>query len=483
LNAEVFEKIVEDGLSAYEEVITACRKHRGEKFKISYSRPYVEAVAKMEASENQSLEVIALHKDSVKIHYDIVYELTRDAIQPMNTLYYNFLQTPAILEVLYSLDEKFMRAVEKLTETIDESESIIGREASLTASGFYGPHFEGDFACLPGTIAGMLKILLDKTDIDPYYKTAILASKSWGQNGIYFFPSAYMKAVEAGKKLDEAVKAEIDQLKQMYLYPSENSEKLYEGIQGIHYKEYVEQYRKRIKSTVEAAANAGVHFGNIVSIPSLGSWDVTEHISEWSFTLAKDDMVMAILEAVMDVAKSTLRKGIKNNSFKDEWHVLRAATGSTAAATAHILSLDFFTADMVIDLFVKRFYNMSMPKRNSGHYVDFLDMIGRGGKIIEKKPIGSGCQVGGVKIDLSPVDKTEMIKKPPTLGSNIRFSSLMKISDMPCLISSEPMSASMFANIVAFHKNDSFAPMQHCKSCAVTRYLDRHMYCHAEESI
>lgn len=46
------------------------------------------------------------------------------------------------------------------------------------------------------------------------------------------------------------------------------------------------------------------------------------------------------------------------------------------------------------------------------HNADFLDILMRGEEILETAPIGGGGTVKGVKVDLSPVNKNEVIMNP-----------------------------------------------------------------------
>jgi hypothetical protein len=337
---------------------------------------------------------------------------------------------------------------------------------------------------VPGSTVRVLKILLDSTDIEPYYKDTILAAKSWGQNCSYWFGTIFGNAVKAGKTLDQAVKEEKEALKHIWIKPTEAQRRLKPA--RLH-SSYIDEYRKRMKDTIQTAVKAGVHYANIVTVPFYGLTDIGEHISGYAFGMAKDDMVMAILKAVTQVAENTLQGGLRDRKFQNEWQVLRTATGSTAAAVTYILELDSFTSSMIIDLFSKRWPNMILKGDLTtwGHWVDFLDMLARGERIIEKRPVGSGGKTGEVDVDLTPVDESDVIMNPsvcsgPGPATTTRFSALMRLADFPCLITPEPLTIPLLTNITALNKKKPIAPSWHCKSCATTRYWKRHEYCYTE---
>src|SRR5690606_2810816 len=126
---------------------------------------------------------------------------------------------------------------------------------------------------------------------------------------------------------------------------------------------------------------------NILTIPAYSVGDVSHHIAQSTFNMCKDDVIMAVIEAVTDVMESTLRQS--PDSFKSYWDVLSLATGASAAATEYILELDGFNAPMIVDLLTKRFHNYVQvyPARGAAaelHNCDFMDTIYRGWKILDK---------------------------------------------------------------------------------------------------
>jgi len=485
---EVFKKMVEDALAAQWADVKTIKEKRGGPFVIEDAAPYVDAVKKMEAVGEEEPTVIALHKESVIAHYEILKGLTK-TIRPEDDPFVEHYQTPPILEILYEEDPKFKEAMDKFIDQIGRSEALISRECIRRYGGFYGPTCVVDFAFVPGSTSNVVNQILTKTDIDLDYKKTILAAKSWGMNTSYGIGAAFVEAIEAGKTASEAVAEEIEWLKKIYATPSAAQAELMDkaGHTSFDVRKYMSQYKDRIKGTVKKAIDAGVHYGNIVVVPAYCVGDVGHHIAQSMFNMCKDDVVMGVIEAVTQVLDSTLRAGLRTG-YKDEFAVLRTATGSTAAAAAYILEKDGFTASMVTDLLFKRYYsfvNMN-PARGAAaelHNVDFMDMINRGAKLIDPIHLGKKAKVAGIEIDLSPVDDHEVLANPqrytyPACAITVRFSALMRLADFPCLLTSEPVTATLGTHATALHPDTPFAPLRARKFCAVTSMMpSRCTYC------
>lgn len=493
MSQELYSKMVAEALAAQKADIEVIKAKRGGVFKITDAKPYVDAVNNMKTGEGQSPEVIRLHVDSVNAHYEILTQLT-DTVRPEDDPFVEHYQTPAILEILYDLDPTFRKAVEKFISAIAANEALIGREAVRRYAGFYGPTCVVDFAFCPGSTSNVVNTILSGLDMDKHYKQAILAAKSWGMNTSYGIGAAFAAAIEAGKTVDAAVKEEIAMLQLVYDRPIEAQTKLMTeiGHSSFDVKKYMEMYKERMRPAVKAAVDAGVHYGNIVTVPAYCVGDVAHHIAQSMFNMAKDDMTMAIMEAVTEVMEKTLNVGLEQG-FKSQYDVLSVATGSTAAAVAYILEKDGFTVPMVIDLLTKRFTNLVQKYPNRGaaaelHNCDFLDMIHRGSKIIEVTPIGAGGKIRGVPVQLDPIDANEVISNPqrytyPGCAITVRFSSLMRLADFPCLLTSEPVTATLMTNIIALNPKTPGSPARVCKDCAVCTLIKRHDYCNWKQAV
>ena len=158
-------------------------------------------------------------------------------------------------------------------------------------------------------------------------------------------------------------------------------------------------------------------------------------------------------------------------------------------------------AIMVVDLLTKRYHNYVQlnPTRGAAaelHNCDFMDMIYRGWKYLDKARRGQCCtteelapKVGGFAVDLSPIRENEVLMNPqryayPACAITVRFSALMRLADYPCLLTSEPVTATMMTNIIALHKEDPAAPVRGCKNCASAALMDfRHQYCQWKEAV
>ncbi|MDR3560283.1 MAG: DUF2193 domain-containing protein [Negativicutes bacterium] len=489
----VHAKMVNEALAAQKADVTVVKAKRGQAFKITDAKPYVDAVNGMSVGEGQSPEIIRLHKDSVNAHYDILSELTT-TVRPEDDPFVEHYQTPAILEILYQLDPDFRKAMEQFIEAIPENEAFIGRESARRYGGFYGPTCVVDFAYCPGSTSNVVNKILSGLNLDKKDKQAILSSKSWGMNTSYGIGAAFAAAVEGGSSLAQAVKDEIAMLQMVYDRPIDAQTKLMTdlGHSSFDVRKYMEMYKQKMLPAVKAAVSAGVHYGNIVTVPAYCVGDVAHHISQSMFNMAKDDVTMGIIEAVSGVMESTLKMGLEKG-FKSHYDILSVATGSTAAAVAYILEKDGFTAPMVIDLLTKRYTNYVQKYPNRGpaaelHNCDFMDMINRGSKIIDMEPMGAGGKVKGIPVQFDAVDANDVIANPqrytyPACAITVRFSSLMRLADFPCLLTSEPVTATLMTNIIALDPASPGSPARVCKDCAVGSLIKRHEHCQWKQSV
>ena len=98
-------------------------------------------------------------------------------------------------------------------------------------------------------------------------------------------------------------------------------------------------------------------------------------------------------------------------------------------------------------------------------------------------------KVGGFDVDLSPMLKNDVMANPqryayPACAMTVRFLAMMRLADYPCLLTSEPITATMMTNIIALHKDTPAAPARICKDCASAALMDfRHHYCQWKEAI
>jgi hypothetical protein len=497
---EIINKMIDEAMTAQRADVETIKSKRGQKFKIDDVKAYVDAANNMKPVGGQSKAVFRLHVDSINTHFEVLRGLT-DTVRPEDDPFVEHYQTPPILEILYEEDEKFRKNMEVFIEAIGKKEALIGRESVRRYGGFYGPTCVVDFALVPGSTSNVVNRILQTTDIPLPYKQAILASKSWAMNTSYGIGDAFANEVEKGATLNEAIKKEVETLQFIYDQPSEGQARLMDdfGHESFDVRKYMRQYKERMKPAIKEAIDDGVHYGNIVTVPAYCVGDIAHHIAQSTFNMCKDDVVMAVIESVTEVMDSTLRTNL--NKFENEYQPLSLATGSSAVATEYILELDGFTAPMIVDLLTKRFHNYVQlyPTRGAAaelHNHDFMDMIYRGWKNLDKAMRARNgseenlkAKVAGFDIDLSPIHQNEVIMNPqryayPGCAISVRFSALMRLADYPCLLTSEPVTATMMTNIIALHKEMPASPARMCKDCATAALIDtRHAYCQWKEAI
>ncbi len=189
------------------------------------------------------------------------------------------------------------------------------------------------------------------------------------------------------------------------------------------------------------------------------------------------------------------------DKFKSPFDVLKLSTGAPACATEFLLELDGFTAPLVVDMLNKRFHNyvQQYPKRGAAaelHNCDFMDMIYRGFNAMSNARKMRSSQVfeiipriKGMEVDFSAILDNEVLMNPqrytyPACAITVRFSSLMRLADYPCLLTSEPITATMMTNIIALDKETPGSPVRGCKQCASACLADnKHEYCQWREAV
>lgn len=490
----IYAKMIAEATAAANADLEVIRQKRGGPFKFTDAKPYVDAVNGMKPGPGQSKEVIDLHVQSVNIHYDILNKISvNNTIRPEDDPFVEHYQTGPILEILYEEDPAFKASMWKFIDAIAENRALVGREVVARYGGMYGLTCVVDFAFSVGSVPNLVNRILRTLDIPKDHKRTILAAKSWGMTTSYGLGAAFRAALQAGKTVSEAEKAEIDMLQFIYREPIAAQNHLMAthnlGGHGPHTSfdtdKYQKEYKERIKPYVQAALKAGVHPGNIVVVPAYCVGDVGHHLGPATFNMFKDDMAFGIYEAVTKVYENTLKKGLDLDAYKSEWDVLSVATGAGACAVAYILWLDAFTVPMVIDLFNKRFHNYAAMNPGRGeadelHNADFIDILKRGEQILEIEPKGGGAKIKGIPVDLSPVNNHPVIMNPqrytyPACAITQRFAALMSLADYPCFLTTECVTATLMTNIIALAPTKVGAPARTCKECATTDLIKRNV--------
>jgi hypothetical protein len=490
----LYAKMIAESAAAADADLGVIGKKRGGPFVFTDAKPYVDAVNGMKPGAGQSKEVFDLHVQSVNAHYDILTKIAvNGTIRPEDDPFVEHYQTPPILEILYDADPAFKASMWKFIDALAANKALLGRESARIYGGMYGPTCVVDFAFSTGSTSNVVNRILRgefvPLDIPKDHARTILASKSWGMNTSYGLGAAFRGAVESGKSLAEAEQAEVDMMQFVYREPVNAQAQVMAthnlGGHGPHssfdVKEYMKQYKERMKPYVLAAVKAGVHPANIVTVPAYCVGDVGHHLGPATFNMFKDDMVFAVYEAVTKVYENTLKRGLDQDAYKSEWDVLSVATGAGACAVAYILWLDSFTVPMVVDLLVKRFHNYAAMNPGRGaadelHNVDFMDILKRGAHIL----YAGEAKIKKIPVDLGPIQKHEVIMNPqrytyPACAITQRFAALMTLADYPCFLTTECVTATLMTNIIALSPDVPAAPARVDKGSAVTDLLKRNV--------
>ena len=487
-------------MAAQKADIAVISENRYNDFKIVDAKPYADAVAGMKALDNQAESVINLHKESVKNHFEILSSIT-DTLKCEDDPFIEHFQTPPVLEILCEEDGEFADSLDKFIQAIADNEAIVSKESIRRYGGFYGPTCVVDFAMMPGSTSNVVNQILQKTDIPVAHKQAILSAKSWGMNTSYGIGDAFAHAIEDGATAAEATEKEIAVLQNIYKNPIEAQGELMDDADHTSFdvRDYMNKYKKAMTASVKAAIDDGVHYGNIVTVPAYCVGDIGHHIGQSTYNMCKDDMTLAIVQATAEVIENSLRNNLDN--YESPFNVLKLSTGASACATECILEMDGFNAPMIVDLFSKRFHNyvQQYPTRGAAaelHNCDFMDMIFRGYNAISKaRKTRAGLKeaivpkIAGFDVDLSPILENEIVMNPqrytyPACAISVRFSSLMRLADYPCLLTSEPITATMMTNIIALDKGAPGSPVRGCKNCAAASLVDgKHEYCQWREVV
>ncbi len=496
---EIIKKMIAEAMTAQHADVNQIKKKRGQNFVIDDTKVYVDAIKGMKPAGTQSKAVFSLHTDSVNAHYTILRSLTK-TIRPEDDPYVEHYQTPVIMEMLCDEDLAFKKSVDAFVNSVKKAEALIGKESARRYAGFYGPTCVVDFALIPGSSSNIVNQILRTTDIPLAHKQAILAAKSWGMNTSYGIGDVFAHTLENGTTLADAVRQEIAMIQSIYATPVEAQARLMDSVgqSSFDCRKYMKDYRTKMKNAVSAALDEGVHYGNIVTVPAYCVGDIAHHIAQSTYNMCKDDVVMAVIDSVTEVMDKTLAAAAPH--MKTIQEPLSVATGTSASAAEYILELDGFNAIMVVDMLTKRYHNYVQiyPKRGAAvelHNCDFMDMIYRGWKMVDKarrmqngEPGPLVPKIAGFDVDLSPIHENDVLMNPqryayPACAMTVRFSAMMRLADYPCLLTSEPVTATLMTNIIALNKEAPAAPARICKDCASAALMDfRHCSCQWKEA-
>jgi len=161
------------------------------------------------------------------------------------------------------------------------------------------------------------------------------------------------------------------------------------GQSSFDCRKYMKSYRTKMTGAVRAAIDEGRPLRkhrDRAGLTAVG--DIAHHIAQSTYNMCKDDVIMAVIEAVTEVMDKTLTAAAPK--IKNETEVLSLATGSSASAAEYLLELDGFNAIMVVDMLTKRYHNYvqlypearrsgrTAQLRLHGHGVPRLEARGQG---------------------------------------------------------------------------------------------------------
>ena len=463
-------EILNESLKLQEEAVKAVETHRFEEFKIVHAENFVEAVRNMRVKDGQSESAFNLYRMSLINHYEILKSLT-ESVSPVESAFLEWMQTPVVMEILYSLDSSFREAAESIAKVIEESDDIISLEAMRLANGFYGVTSAKDFAAIPGSTFSVLAKIVERADVEKDYAKAFLSAKSWGLNTSYIFGNEFLKVFKETKSFEKAIKAEKNAMKRMLLEPVKLQREimLSYGFKSFDPADYMKIYREKMESIVKTSLGE-VHIANVVMLPTHVG-DVGHHIGWQYYYICRDEMCMELLRVHLAFLKRNLQKAYEEGLMKNVFDVSYFATGLSALLIYRILFDEGFTAEMLTRLFTERFYNYVMLNQfdrnvvNELHVNDLLDFAFRGQRLAEK-----GWKIGKLEVDFSDYENSFLQRGEyyayPFCAITTKFATLMRFADMPCLLAPEPVSIATLVNAVSLFPEKPFAPVSLCKNCA-----------------
>ena len=491
LEGKLAEKIGDDVVRIQRSWIKIIERNRGKKFKVSDWRPMLETKNDLEPHERQSKEVFDLYIVSANAGYNIIKGLT-DYIYPQDEPWLEHYQTTAVFEILYEYDRDFKRASTTLVKAIDKSDDLIQKEVFARFYGRYGQTWIVDYVATPGSFSNLYKRILERVNIRPDYKWTFINAVSAARNTSYsvMFGSKFLEALDSGKSINEAIKAEKEVLKEMWLNPLETQVRIMKevGHRSFDYERCIKTFKEKIYEATVKAAEAGVHYTNLSLIPLWAAGDF-HHVSQTTYNLCKGDIEFAILQSLTDALERTIDNAKKDGKLKNPYKI--PTWEVTASASAYIMRLDGFTSSMVADLLMRRFYNLILKDPKIFRYEctneEFVNFLSQGEYFIEKPPRGLGRKVWNVDIDLSPIDENEILSNPqhyswPECPITSRFASLLRFADEPFHLISDPMVCLYATELIALNPDKPHLPYLFCKKCVSARYLPfRCKYCLAEK--
>lgn len=452
----IMENIVQRVIGIQDIIVSQVKAKRGSSFKLDDWLPLIESKKKYEVLNGESKEIINLFKKSAEANFETIKSLT-DTIRPEDEPWIENFQAPPILGILYELDPKFKKAIEKFIKKLDRSDRIVERMVFLRYSGIQGSRSPHSF------FPDLYKPILDRLDFPDMYKETMEMAVTCSRNTSYtnLIGDSFAEIFEGGGTWVEGVKAEKRTLMKMWSNPTEaHIETLHKlGFSSFDPQAYLEDFKSRMIESVKECVESGVHYGNILmTVNTAGA--IEHHIGQMTYNFCKDDVVMAIFESVTEVLKKTLLHALEEGKLRDPfWIPIPAITG---VAAAYLLRQECFTAKMVTDLLMQRSRRMYQhePRRLLREDLNpaFLSWITKGEQLLEE----NGGKVRDIQVDLSPIEENEVLNNPSryTWGQTpitLKFSALMRFADEPYMLISDPAFITWWVDVIALKPKDLFS--------------------------
>lgn len=472
-------------------VISTVKKNRGGTFNVNHWVPILEEKKRMKPKDYQSREVIELYKKASRLHFDIISSMTQTVI-PDDEPWTENIQAPPVVELLYGLDPGFRKDIEKFVDCLEREQSLLDRVVLDRYTGRQGPTWVNDIISTPASNFNLYKSIFNKikTPIDPMHRETMLHAVSFARNTSYtnLLGATFTERFENGENWTRAIEAERESIKKMWLEPVNFQIELMKKLnfRSFNIKEYLTRFKEGIEQNVKECMESGVHYGNIIQVANAAG-GIEHHISQMTYNMCKDDLIMAIKESVAQVLEDTLDKAVAKGKLKDPTQV--PITPITGAAVAYVLQKDGFNANMVNHLLMWRSQNLYLkdPKRMQredlvGIFMNYLDL---GERTLNDVPCGNGRKVGGIEIDLHAIDENEVLQNPQRYTwaqtpITARFSALMRFVDEPMMLMNDPVLNSWIVQVIALKPSEwSHAGAKDlCNCCVQARFLPaRCNYC------
>lgn len=445
------EDVIENLIAIQDSIVRHVRKHRGGEFDISHWEEVTEIKERTPERDGISGSTIQMYREAARFHYECIRRMT-DTIDPHDEPWLENIQAPAVIQLLKEQDPRFKRAVDDLMKAIVKDEHrAVERTAMARYTGQYGPTwiFGGreipsnqrsiPGGAVPGTQRYLYRNLLEQVDAEDNAKGAIADLRVTSYANMVGL--AFCRALEEGSSLADAIQAEKEMLIQQWEDPMGAQKQLMDSLQfrSFDVQRYMEELKDLMSPYIARCSSEGVSYKNIVWISTLIG-DL-HHIGQMAYNMCKDDMTMAVFEAVARCLERTLRAGASSRSSTEDIPVFEI----TGTASAYIMSLDCITAGDVEYLVNQRHRRLigrspEIYQREDMNEL-FVEYIETGERILAANP--DKPQVDGLAIDLAPVDEDPVIQDPASytwgqLPITARFAAMIKFVDEPYMLISDP---------------------------------------------